>query len=60
MANAMPGTPSVAATQKRRVMSMSSWFGPSSRVTVAGSSAIPQNGHAPRPFWRTSGCIGQV
>ena len=32
---------------KRRVMSISSTFGPSSSVTIAGSSAMPQIGQAP-------------
>ena len=36
-----------ALTQKRRVMSISSGFGPSSSVTVRGSSAMPQIGQEP-------------
>jgi hypothetical protein len=60
MASSITGRPSTAATVKRRVMSISSTFGPSSSVTIAGSRAMPQNGHAPGPFCRTSGCIGQV
>ena len=60
IAKAITGRPSAAATVKRRVMSISSTLGPSSSVTIAGSSAIPQNGQAPGPCCRTSGCIGQV
>ena len=41
-------------------MSASSGLGPESAVTVTGSSAIPQIGHAPGPGRRISGCIGQV
>ena len=41
-------------------MSSSSSFGCSSSETVTGSSAMPQIGHDPGPFCRTSGCIGQV
>ena len=46
--------------RNRRVMSTSSSFGCSSSETFTGSSAIPQIGHEPGPFCRTSGCIGQV
>ena len=53
-------TLNTAAIQKRRVMSVSSGFGPSSCVTVSGSSAMPHFGQEPGPFWRTSGCMGQV
>ena len=60
IATTITGRPSTAATVKRWVMSISSAFGPSSSVTIAGSSAMPQKGHAPGPFCRTSGCIGQV
>ena len=38
----------------------SSGLGPVSAVTITGSSAIPQMGHAPGPGCRISGCIGQV
>jgi hypothetical protein len=41
-------------------MSRSSGLGPSSAVTVTGSSAMPQIGQAPGPGCRISGCIGQV
>ena len=48
--------------QKRRVMVRSS--GSSSiraeAVTVRGSSAMPQIGHAPGPGCTISGCMGQV
>src|SRR5690348_16136668 len=46
--------------QNRRCMLASSGFSPSSRLTVRGSRAIPQIGHAPGPFRTISGCIGQV
>ena len=46
--------------QNRRVMSSSSALGPVSAVTMTGSRAIPQIGHAPGPGWRICGCIGQV
>ena len=60
MATAKTGTVSARLTQKRRFMSMSSGFGPSSAVTSSGSRAIPHFGQAPGPFCLTSGCIGQV
>jgi hypothetical protein len=41
-------------------MSTSSGFGRSSIVTVRGSSAMPQIGHAPGRSWTISGCMGQV
>ena len=54
------GMESATPTQNRRVMSASSGLGPVSAVTVTGSSAIPQIGHAPGPGRRISGCIGHV
>ena len=54
------GAASAAAIRKRRVMSTSSGFGPSSSVAVIGSSAIPQIGHAPGPSCTICGSIGQV
>ena len=54
------GRASTRPTQKRRVKSTSSWLGPLSAVTVAGSSAMPQIGQDPGWSWRISGCIGQV
>ena len=54
------GAPKPSASQKRRVMSISSGFGSSSRLTTRASSAIPQIGHAPGPSRTISGCIGQV
>src|SRR5689334_15794042 len=47
-------------TQKRLLMSRSSAFGRSSNVTILGSSAMPQTGHAPGLLSRTSGSIGQM
>ena len=55
-----PAAPEHAAIQNRRVMSTSSGFGPSSSVTVRGSSAMPQIGHAPGASRTISGCIGHV
>ena len=57
--NARIGSVSTSDTQKRLVMSASSGF-PSSSVTVRGSSAMPQMGHAPGASRTISGCIGQV
>jgi hypothetical protein len=54
------GAVSAAEIQKRRFMSVSSGFSISSAVTVRGSSAIPQIGHAPGASRRICGCIGQV
>src|SRR5712692_5585446 len=54
------GAVSAKQIQNRRVMSISSGFASSSRVTVLGSSAIPQIGQEPGS-WRTiSGCMGQT
>lgn len=41
------GKDRASAIQKRRVMSVSSELEPVAAVTVAGSSAMPQMGHAP-------------
>ena len=60
MPSTSTGIASAAATQNRRVMSASSGLGPESAVTVTGSSAIPQIGHAPGAERRISGCIGHV
>ena len=49
---------SPTAIQKRRVMSTSSGFGPSSAEMVIGSSAIPHFGQAPGPCWTISGMHG--
>src|ERR1044072_8787067 len=46
--------------QKRLDMSSNSGLGRSSNVTIFGSSAMPQIGHAPGAFSRTSGSIGQT
>ena len=54
------GTVRATPTQNRRVMSASSGFSPSSRVTVFGSSAIPQIGHEPGATRTISGCIGHT
>ena len=53
-------TASGAEIQKRRFMSTYSGFGPSSTVTVRGSSAMPQIGQLPGTSRTISGCIGQV
>src|SRR5689334_22790722 len=52
----------VASTlaRNRRCISVSSGFVSGSRLTVRGSSAIPQIGQDPGPVRTTSGCIGQV
>ena len=60
MASTNTGAPIAAAIQRRRVMSTSSGFGPSSAETVIGSRAIPHFGQAPGPCWTTSGCMGHV
>jgi len=64
--NSMPTTSSASGTvntalpHKRRVMSMSSGLGPSSRDDSSGSSAMPQIGQLPGASRRICGCIGQV
>ena len=60
IAKTTTGMDSATPTQKRRVMSRSSSDGPVSAVTMTGSRAMPQIGHAPGPGCRISGCIGQV
>src|SRR5665213_2818315 len=60
ISRATTGAASSAAIQSRRVMSISSTFGPALAVGISGSSPMPQIGQAPGPCWRTSGCIGQV
>ena len=60
IASASTGTVRARLTQKRRVMSTSSWLGPSSAVTSSGSRAMPHLGQLPGPTWRTSGCMGHV
>ena len=54
------GMVKTSPNQKRRVMSVSSGFSPSSAETVCGSSAIPHLGQSPGPSCSTSGCIGHV
>ena len=54
------GSARMALTQNRRRMSRYSALGPSSTVTVFGSSAMPQIGQRPGPTCSISGCIGQV
>ncbi len=54
------GTASARPIQNRRLMSISSSFGPASALASNGSSAMPQIGQEPGPTWRISGCIGQV
>ena len=49
-----------APAMKRRVMSTSSGFGPSSAVAMRGSRAMPHLGHAPGRSLRTSGSMGQM
>src|SRR5437764_1104287 len=54
------GSDNTTLTQNRRVISTSSGFFPSARVTVRGSSAIPQIGQEPGASRTISGCMGQV
>ena len=54
------GRASAVLTQKRRVMSTSSRFSASSKLTLRGSSAIPQRGQDPGSACTISGCMGQV
>src|SRR3954469_3187582 len=60
ISSATMGSVSNTPIQNRRVMSVSSGFGPVSAVGVSGSSAMPQIGQEPGPSCRTTGCIGQV
>ena len=54
------GIVGTSPNQKRRVMSTSSAFGASSRVTKRGSSAMPQIGQDPGASRTISGCMGQT
>ena len=62
IAIAISGAVRTAAVQKRRDMSRSSGVSCSapSRVTVRGSSAMPQIGQLPGRSRTISGCMGQV
>ena len=60
MAIASSGTVNRILTQKRLVIARSSGFSSTPALTVRGSSAMPQIGHAPGPGRTISGCIGQV
>ena len=60
IASASNGTDSAAATQKRRVMSVSSGLPSPSALGAIGSKAMPQIGQAPGLSRTISGCIGQV
>ncbi len=64
IASDMPSSTTMAVgaidPQSRRLMSMSSGFGAASSVTVRGSSAMPQIGHAPGASRTTSRCMGQT
>ncbi len=54
------GSASTRPIQNRRDMSVSSWFGAASALTVSGSRAMPQIGQLPAPCCRICGCMGQV
>src|SRR6516162_9018881 len=54
------GVASARLTQKRRVMSVSSGFASSSKLTVRGSKAIPQSGQEPGSDLTISGCMGHT
>ena len=60
MASSKRGTVRITLIQNRRVMSTSSGFAASSRLTVCGSRAIPQMGQVPGSDWTISGCMGQT
>ena len=60
MAMITKGIVNTALIQKRRVMSLSSGFSSSSRVTVRGSKAMPHLGQLPGSSRTISGCMGQV
>jgi hypothetical protein len=60
MASNSTGTLRQRLTQNRRVMSSCSGLRSSPAVTMRGSSAMPQMGHAPGPGRTISGCMGQV
>src|SRR6516165_5204296 len=54
------GVASARLTQKRRVMSTTSGFTSSSRLTIRGSKAIPQRGQEPGADLTISGCMGHT
>ena len=54
------GRESTALIQNRRVISTNSGLGASSKLTVLGSSAMPQIGQEPGSDRPISGCIGQT
>src|SRR6516164_642845 len=60
MESTRTGVASARLTQKRRVMSVSSGFASSSKLTVRGSKAIPQSGQKPGSDLTISGCMGHV
>ncbi len=60
IAMARTGSVRTALTQNRRRMSTSSGFSSSARVTVLGSSPMPQIGQLPGSLRTTSGCIGHT
>ena len=54
------GVVKIAPIQKRSEKSRSSGFSSDAAVTMRGSRAMPQIGHAPGSERTISGCIGQV
>ena len=61
MVSTRSGTVSTTPTQKRRLKSTSSGFGPWSSAGIPmGSSAMPHFGHSPGSSRMISGCMGQV
>ena len=60
IARSTSGTVRSRLIQNRRVMSTSSGFTSSSRLTVRGSSAMPQMGQVPGSERTISGCMGQT
>ena len=60
MARKAIGALKTTPTQNRRVMSTSSGLASSSKVTVRGSSAMPQMGQKPGSGRTISGCMGQT
>jgi hypothetical protein len=60
MTNASSGRVRTSPIQNRRAMSTSSGSGPSTALTVRGSSAMPQIGHDPGASRTICGCIGHV
>ncbi|MEZ5866161.1 MAG: hypothetical protein R3D25_19580 [Geminicoccaceae bacterium] len=59
MAITTTGRPSTTLTTRRRRMSRYSSLGPVSRVTVSGSSAMPQIGQSPGPTGQIRGAWGR-